>query len=398
VRLSTSEPPEPPSTSMGDSLPPNQRSTRQQSPALGHDPDILERLAGDLRAAGHVGEERAAKLLYLVATSRLLDKIVSAVVKGPSAAGKSAVVERVLSFFPAEAYYSLSGMSERALAYSEEPLTHRMFVVYEAAGLTGDWASYLMRSLLSEGRIRYEVAEATSDGVKVRLIEREGPTGLIVTTTAVSLHAENETRLISIPVDDSADQTAAVMKAIATGNGRPVDMTDWHELQFWLADGERRVVVPFAGALATLIPPVAVRLRRDFGSLLGLVRAHALLHRATRELDDDGRIVANVEDYAAVRELVIELISDGIGSTVSEATRETVNAVADVVGSDHGYASNAEVAKRLGLDKAAVSRRVRVAIDKGYLRNEETRKGKPSNWRSATRCPSTSRCSRPLTC
>ena len=41
----------------------------------------------------------------------------------------------------------------------------------------------------------------------MRLIEREGPTGLLVTTTAISLHAENETRLISIPVDDTPEQT-----------------------------------------------------------------------------------------------------------------------------------------------------------------------------------------------
>jgi hypothetical protein len=378
VALASPELRKPTLTSVGDSLPPNQRSTRQHSPPLAHEGDILARLARDLRAAGHVGEERAAKLLYLVATSRLLDKIVSAVVKGPSAGGKSAVVERVLGFFPEEAYYSLSGMSERALAYSEEPLQHRILVVFEAAGLTGDWASYLMRSLLSEGRIRYEVAESTSEGVKVRLIEREGPTGLIVTTTAVSLHAENETRLISIPVDDSAEQTGRVMKAIASGNGRPVDVSGWHELQYWLADGERRVEVPYAKALAELIPPVSVRLRRDFGSLLGLVRAHALLHRASRDTDGDGAVVADVEDYAAVRELVVDLISDAIGATVSEATRETVSAVAEIVAAGDEYASNAQLAERLEIDKAAVSRRVRVAIGQGYLRNDEDRRGKPS--------------------
>jgi Domain of unknown function (DUF3854) len=377
VALGTTELRKPTSTPLGDSLLPNQRSTRQHSPPLAHEPDILSRLASDLRATGHVGEERAAKLLYLVGTSRLLDRIVSAVVKGPSAGGKSAVVERVLAFFPEEAYYSLSGMSERALAYSEEPLQHRVLVVFEAAGLTGDWASYLMRSLLSEGCIRYEVAEATSEGVKVRLIEREGPTGLIVTTTAVSLHAENETRLISIPVDDSAEQTARVMRAIASGNGRLPDVSGWHELQYWLADGERRVEVPFADALAGLIPPVAVRLRRDFGSLLGLVRAHALLHRAAREVGERG-VVATVEDYAAVRELIVDLISDGIGATVSEATRETVNAVANIISGGEDYASNAQLAERLKLDKAAVSRRVRVAINQGYLRNDEDRRGKPS--------------------
>src|SRR3712207_9275856 len=35
--------------------------------------------------------------------------------------------------------------------------------------------TYLIRSLLSEGRIRYETLVKTSEGVKPRLIEREGP-------------------------------------------------------------------------------------------------------------------------------------------------------------------------------------------------------------------------------
>jgi hypothetical protein len=82
------------------------------------------------------------------------------------------VVERVLSFVPESAYYALTAMSERTLAYSEEPIKHRFLVIYEAAGMSGEFATYLMRSLLSEGRVRYETVEKTSEGMKPRLIER----------------------------------------------------------------------------------------------------------------------------------------------------------------------------------------------------------------------------------
>jgi hypothetical protein len=50
-------------------------------------------------------------------------------------------------------------MSEKALAYSDEDFRHRFIVIYEAAGLASDFGSYLIRSLLSEGRIDYEFAE-----------------------------------------------------------------------------------------------------------------------------------------------------------------------------------------------------------------------------------------------
>ncbi len=167
------------------------------------------------RKQGLVGEERTVKLLYLALTSRLLGRPISVVVKGPSSGGKSFTVETTLRAFPPSAYYALSSMSERSLAYSTEPLVHRHLVLYEAAGLAGEFATYLMRTLLSEGCIRYETVEKTSAGMRPRLIERPGPTGLIVTTTAPSLHPENETRMFSITIRDTPAQTSGVLNALA---------------------------------------------------------------------------------------------------------------------------------------------------------------------------------------
>lgn len=150
-------------------------------------PNILELFEADLRRCGVAGEAKVAQILFLALVSRFLERIVSVAVKGPSSGGKSYLVEQVLRFFPEEAYYALTAMSEKTLAYSEEPICHRFLVVYEAAGMSGDFATYLIRSLLSEGRLRYETVEKTSEGLRPRLIAREGPTGLIVTTTAVKL-------------------------------------------------------------------------------------------------------------------------------------------------------------------------------------------------------------------
>jgi hypothetical protein len=191
---------------------------------LAQAPRILDAFERDLHRLGAVGEERAAKLIFLAVISRFLDRPVSLALKGPSAAGKSFTAGQVLRFFPSSAYYSLTAMSERALAYSDEPLVQRMLVLYEAAGMSGDGASYLVRSLLSEGCLRYETVEKTEDGLKGRLIERPGPTGLIVTTTALKLHPENETRLLSVPVNDTREQTARVLRSVAD-DGRARKLT-----------------------------------------------------------------------------------------------------------------------------------------------------------------------------
>src|SRR5262249_56429578 len=134
------------------------------------------------------------------------------------------------------------------------------------------------RSLLSEGRLRYETVEKTKDGLLPRLIEREGPTGLIVTTTSLRLHPENETRMLSLTITDTSDQTAAVLRALAQdAASSTIDLARWHALQVWLATGPNKVVITFAERLARLVPPMAIRLRRDFKTVLMLVRAHALL-------------------------------------------------------------------------------------------------------------------------
>jgi hypothetical protein len=357
------------------------RESWEQCHELAKEPDILGRFTEELARSGVAGESRIAKLLYLAVTSRLLERPVSIALKGPSSGGKSHVVERVLSFVPESAYYALTAMSDRTLAYSEEPIKHRFLVIYEAAGMSGEFATYLMRSLLSEGRVRYETVEKSSEGMKPRLIEREGPTGLIVTTTVVKLHPENETRLLSLTVTDTQEQTRAVMAALAEDADEAApDLATWHALQVWLESADHRVSIPYAKILADLIPPVAVRLRRDFGALLNLIRAHALLHQASRDRDAEGRIIATIEeDYAAVRELVVDLVGEGVEATVPATVRQTVEAVRRLREDSNGESITvAELARALKLDRSAVSRRARNAKDSGYLRDLEDNPRKPS--------------------
>jgi hypothetical protein len=138
------------------------------------------------------------------------------------------------------------------------------------------------------------------------------------------------------------------------------------------------VTIPYARALVEMVPPVAVRLRRDVGSLLALIRAHAVLHQATREKDQQGRIIADLDDYAEVRYLVADVIAEGVGATVSETVRQTVEAVATIAPKEGIQLQ--PLADKLNLDKSNVSRRLRQAADGGYVRNLEDKRGKPGRW------------------
>jgi hypothetical protein len=346
---------------------------------LAQSPDILPELVADLERSRLVGESENAKLLYLAMTSRLLEKIVSVAIKGPSSGGKSYLVKLVSSFFPESAFCRFTAMSERTLLYTDEPLAHRHIILSEAAGIGGDFQEYVIRTLLSEGFLEYEFVEKTSEGLRPRRIRKDGPTGFITTTTRHRLNAENETRYLSLTVTDTRIQTRRVFRALAEEKAVEPERGRWHALQIWLESAERRVKIPYATTLAEKMKDVAVRLRRDFSVVLSLIQAHAILHQATRERDAAGRIVAVVEDYARVRELVSGLISEGVEATVPKTVRETVEAIERLLkDSDEQWVTNRGVAEELNIDKAAASRRVRAAVDRGYLKNLEDRQGRPA--------------------
>lgn len=136
------------------------------------------------------------------------------------------------------------------------------------------------------------------------------------------------------------------------------------------------MTVPYGERLAKLIPPVATRLRRDFKAVLNLIHAHALLHQATRERDQQGRIIATPDDYEVVRELVSDLLGEGIGVIVTKTQRETVQALKGILISGKSESSIREVADKLELDESTAYRRVKSAIARGYIKNLEDHRGK----------------------
>lgn len=250
--------------------------------------------------------------------------------------------------------------------------------------MDSDMVAMFIRTLLSEGQVVYQTVGKDEHGNLVaRKVVKEGPTGLFTTTTAAALHPENETRMSSLFVKDTQDQTGAVFKEIAkhaSGDAPVVDYEPWHAHQLWLGLGPRRVVIPYAPALAEEAQPIAVRLRRDFSTVVALIQAHALLHRGTRELDGHGRIIATFDDYEVVHALVSDLIAEGVGKNVDDTVRQTVDAVAALIAprGENGTASTLEIATALKLDRSAATRRIKRGQRDGYLRNLETRKGQPA--------------------
>ena len=68
-------------------------------------------------------------------------------------------------------------------------------------------------------------------------------------------------------------------------------------------------------------------------------------------------------------------MAEGLDATISLTLRETVGVVEELTKGGEATSYTA-VARKLKLDKATAHRRVSVAIEKGYVRNLEERRGR----------------------
>lgn len=371
----------------------NREELAQPAQRLIKAPDVFEEFARDMEAGGFAGDKRHAQLAFTVGTSRLLKEPMSLFIKGPSSSGKSRLLNSVLGFFPEEAYELKSGISPKAIAYGGSDLRHRIFAVQEMVGLNSPDGNPLIRTLISEKRITWEVTERKGDQFTTRTIERDGPIAFMLTTTLTYTHGEDESRALTIEISDTPEHTRLVLTKIAehvSGNKNDdvVDREEYHSYQRWLALGPTVVVVPFGSLLAATFNSRANRAKRDFWQLMSAIQVSALLHQYNRTVDERGRIVAALDDYRMVREFLAPAINEATGATIPPAIQETVEAILALGGNGVGKSDLAGVPgptlaalrEKLGdIDRSSVSRRVNRAKELGYVTDLTKGNGHPSN-------------------
>jgi hypothetical protein len=355
--------------------------------------DILDLFAKSISRtlAGEVG---TAKLLYLCATSRLFSNPMNAAIKGLSAIGKSHLRDQVLAYVPPEDVVAFTTVTEKALLYLPDDLGHKILSMAEAVGgKDQELQDYLIRELISSGRIEHLVPTKDEDGRWVtQRVVKDGPIMFVTTTTKPNLHAENETRIISLETDDSHMQTRRVMEKVAEIEGlgqETIKLANWHSYQRWLAAGESRVKIPFALTLARhpKLYDKAVRMRRDVRQVLNAIKAHALLHREHRKRDKDGRIIATIrEDYTTIHRLMANRLAQGAGTKLKPNDQRVLDTVNDLQPDkpDEGVKVSMLI-RKLGLDQATISRRLSKLVALGYVENLNPGKGRTGRYRTTGR-------------
>jgi len=291
--------------------------------------NLIKRFLEDVEKGGLVGEKDNAAAVFLCALSARLPRPLNLTVNGESSSGKNYLLSSATAFIPPEHKKSTSGLTSKALMYAkEDEFQHKAIIIAEYEGVAK--ADYAIRTMQSEQVIEWDFVDC-GKGIQKKTNKVKGPAAFLQATTRPVLHVENETRLLFVSVDESADQTTAILKRqakMAVEGAVPVseETTNyWHE---YLRSLEPMpIFIPYAETLVGHFPCDRVRSRRDFPKLLGLIEASAFLHENKRERKDNA-VVAAPEDYFVAKRLFENSYATGPDSKLKEllAAAESLHA------------------------------------------------------------------------
>ena len=309
-----------------------EEAAQQAALALLKSPDLTARILADFAACGLVGEETNKLVGYLAAVSRKLDKPLGVVIQSSSAAGKSSLMDAVLSFVPEEEKVKYSAMTGQSLFYmGETNLKHKALAIVEEEGASR--ASYALKLLQSEGELT--IASTGKDPVSGNLITQqyrvEGPVALLVTTTARDIDEELMNRCLVLSVDEGREQTRAIHQL----------QRDRRTLEGLIARRDKEALITLHQNAQRLLKPLAIlnpyaqfltfpdqttRLRRDHEKYLTLIDTIAFIHQHQRTVKTAQRGEQTIEYIEVVLsdiELANRIAHDVLGRSLDELPPQT---------------------------------------------------------------------------
>lgn len=353
---------------------------RSTAEAIAKDPELICKRIDAVNLSGVVGERNVVAMIFAALDSRLLPEDTASpnalAIKnaGHHGSGKSFTMKKCLDFYPDDAYHLITSGSSKSLYYLSDGLEHRALIVAEAFQFQANNAAdsefvYVVRSLLSEGCVSYQVPQKDEDGKFITVEKRlNGPTSFITTTIIDKLEPQLEDRLFTIHPDESMLQTRSIMTMTAKikdGSFEGVDKATqeaWQHFHSMLKPVD--VVIPFAGKISEHLQqderlPIATR--RAFNRVMAIIQTVVCVYQFQRARDSKDRLKAQMCDYWMALQIVREAFRETLGQQSKEAAKR-INFIRE-----NGPVQYGTLTSEWGVSKSALTSWVRGKIYDGIL-------------------------------
>ena len=315
---------------------------------LGRHPDLAGEILRDMEKLGLIGEATNKLIGYLVMTSRKMPDPLALLTLSGSGAGKSLLQDTILCLCPDEDLIKLTSLPDRALFYKgEDSLKNKVLAVEELAGALG--ADYAIRNLISAKKLVIEstIKNPLTGKLETQVNTVNGPTAVFQTTTNPRTDAETRSRFILIGVDESPEQTRAILAAQRQSHTRE----GWQRRLAREAILKRhqsfqrllrplKIINPFEPLLS--YPDESLLVRRDHPKYLNLILAVTFLYQLQRPVRNDAElgdyIETTLDDIAIANELAHELFGHSLDD-LSRPGRELLRLIAEYVAKQAGGGS-----------------------------------------------------------
>jgi DNA primase catalytic core len=307
-------------------------------------PDMFGEIIRDMDTLGYVGEDLNKILLYLCASSRILDDPISVMILSQSASGKSMLVSTVEKLIPPEDVVSITSLSDQALNYFNSIL-HKFMNMGEA--VHSESIEHQIRDMLSQHElVRHVVTKDEKTGKMGTEVKRTAAiVALVLTTTRQNINPENASRFFVINTDESKEQTRRIHAA-----QREKYTLDQYRVQ---AEVIPRIIAKHHAAQRLLkkvavvndfnryldFPDTLMRVRRDHMRFIDLIACVCFLRQYQKELKHGSTslttgsafeyIECDIEDYRIAYDIMINGV---LASTMFELPKATTELYATLRG------------------------------------------------------------------
>ena len=227
--------------------------------------------------SGVVGEELNRVIMYLVFTSRKMNRPLHIISFGSSGAGKSHLQEKVAELIPKEDVFGNTSLTGTALYYYEKhELKHKLLLFEDLDGLKED-SLYAWRELMSKRFISRSMPYKDSNGnTKTKQLIVEGPLSTAGCTTHESVYEDNANRCFLIYVDESKEQDKKIMEYQRRASAGKLDESIEQNSKLLLQNAQRllqplKVINPFAEYIH--LPDAVFKPRRTNAHYLQFIEA-----------------------------------------------------------------------------------------------------------------------------